>query len=85
MTSSGDQIDYVDVTVEGYGYEQYVDEVTNILHPTVTLTNDPLDTTGSNASLEAIVGGEFIVGNNGGRWRVKEIEYLTLVRNEFSA
>lgn len=84
MTASGDQIDYIDVTVEGYGYEQYVDEITNILHPTVTITNDPSDTTGVNASVEAIVGGEFIVGNNGGRWRVKDIEYLTLVRNEFS-
>jgi len=84
MSPSGDQIASVTMTVEGYGYEQYVDPATEILYPTITVTNAPGDTTGTGAVLEAIVGGEFIVGNNGARWRVEKIEYQTLIRNEFS-
>ena len=83
MTGSGDQIESVNITTEGYGYVQSVDGTFN-LHPTITVTNDPGDTTGASASLEAILGGEEIVGNNGARWRIKDIRYDNLIRNEFA-
>jgi len=83
MTASGDQIDSVNITTEGYGYVQSVDGTFN-LHPTITVTNDASDTTGTGAVLEAILGGEEIVGNNGARWRIKDIGYDNLIRNEFS-
>jgi hypothetical protein len=82
MTSSGDQIASITLPIEGYGYKQSVDPVTRILYPTVTIVNGAGDITGTGAALETIVGGETIVGNNGGRWRVRDIEYLTLIRNE---
>ena len=84
MTAGGDQIDSVNITTEGYGYVQSVDNAFT-LHPTVTVTNDPGDTTGSGMVLEAILGGEEVIGNNGARWRVKDIVYSTLVRNEYSS
>lgn len=84
MTAGGDQIESVTMDVEGYGYNQYVEVNNEVLHPTVTVTNAPSDTTGDDGALEAILGGEFIVGNNGARWRIKDIEYQTLIRNEFS-
>lgn len=84
MTTGGDQIQSVNMTTEGYGYEQSIDN-SYILHPTVTVTNDPSDTTGSGMVLEAVLGGEEIIGNNGGRWRIKDILYSTLVRNEYSS
>jgi hypothetical protein len=83
MTASGDQIDSVNITTEGYGYVQSVDGTFD-LHPTVTLSNDVSDTTGTGAVLEPILGGEEIVGNNGARWRIKDIRYDNLIRNEFS-
>ena len=83
MTGSGDQILSVNITTEGYGYVQSVDGTFN-LHPTVTVTNDAGDTTGAGAVLEAVLGGEEIVGNNGARWRIKDIQYDNLIRNEFA-
>ena len=83
MTASGDQIDSLNITTEGYGYVQSVDGTFN-LHPTITVTNAVGDTTGAGAVLEAILGGEEVVGNNGARWRVKDIRYDNLIRNEFS-
>ena len=83
MTASGDQIQSINMTTEGYGYVQSVDNSFN-LHPTITVTNAVGDTTGQGAVLEAILGGEEIVGNNGARWRVKDIKYDNLIRNEFS-
>lgn len=84
MSVDGDQIESVTMNTEGYGYVQSVD-ISNNLHPTVTVTNDPGDTTGNGAVLEAILGGEEIIGNNGARWRIKDIKYSSLVRNEFSS
>jgi len=84
MSADGDQIESVTMNTEVYGYVQSID-VTNVLHPTITVTNDPGDTTGSGAVLEAILGGEEIIGNNGARWRIKDVKYSSLVRNEFSS
>ena len=81
MTTAGDQVASVTVTAGGYGYEQSVDGTYNS-RPTVTVTNDPGDSTGSGAVIQAIVGGENVVGQNGASYRIKRIEYQTIVRSE---
>ena len=81
MTVSGDQISSVTITEGGYGYIQTVDGSYQV-HPTVTIVNDPADTTGSGAVLQAVLGGENIVGNNGASYRIKKIEYRTQMRSE---
>ena len=81
MTTAGDQLLSVNVTAGGYGYRQYVDATYNS-RPTVTITNDPSDTTGSGAEVQAILGGESIVGSGGASYRIKRIEYQTQVRSE---
>jgi hypothetical protein len=81
MTSSGDQIESITVVNGGYGYRQYVDNTYNP-HPTITIVNDPSDTTGSGAVVQAITGGERILGNGGASYRIKRIEYQTLIRSD---
>ena len=59
MTTAGDQVAGVTLTNGGYGIEQTIDGTYN-LHPTVTFTNDPSDTTGSGVAGYVILGGEKI-------------------------
>ena len=80
MTAAGDQVESVTIVNGGYGYEQSVDN-TYVLHPTITVTNDPADTTGSGAVLQAVLGGERLIGNGGASYRIKKIEYLTEVKS----
>ena len=80
MTAAGDQVASISITNGGYGIEQTVDGTYN-LHPTVTFTNDPADTTGSGASAQVILGGETLSGNAGASYRIKRIEYSTTVRS----
>jgi len=80
MTTAGDQVDSITITNGGYGIEQYVDGSYNI-HPTVTFTNDPGDTTGSGAIAQAVMGGEYLTGNGGASYRIKSIEYQTFIRS----
>ena len=79
MTTAGDQVASVTVTNGGYGIVPYVDGTYN-LRPTVTVTNDPGDTTGSGAEFQVIVGGEKINGNGGASYRIKAINYNTQIR-----
>jgi len=80
MTAAGDQVASIAITNGGYGIEQYVDNSYD-LHPTITFTNDPSDTTGSGAVAQAILGGEVVNGNAGASYRIKSIEYETMVRS----
>ena len=79
MTASGDQVSSITVTAGGYGYEKQL--IGSTLHPTVTFTNDPADTTGSGAVGEVVLGGERLVGT-AASWRIKTIEYDVLVRDD---
>ena len=81
MTTAGDQVDSLTITNGGYGIPQTVDGTYNI-HPTVTFTNGVGDTTGSGAVAQAIMGGEKIDGNAGASYRIKRIEYSTIVRTK---
>ena len=81
MTAAGDQIDSITITNGGYGYEQTVDTSYDI-HPTVTITNDPGDSTGSGAVAQAVLGGEYLLGNGGASYRIKKIEYVVNVRSK---
>lgn len=78
MTVAGDQVSSVTISNGGYGYKQEI--TTNILHPTITFTNDASDTTGSGAVAYAILGGEKIAGSAGASYRIKNIEYQTVVQ-----
>ena len=80
MTPAGDQIASITITNGGYGYEKYVDN-TFAIRPTVDVTNAVGDTTGTGGVVEAIMGGENISGNSA-TYRIKSIEYLTVVRSE---
>ena len=80
MTSAGDQIASITITNGGYGYEKYVDN-TFAIRPTVDVTNAVGDTTGTGGVVEAIMGGENISGGSA-TYRIKSIEYLTVVRSE---
>lgn len=80
MTPSGDQIDSITITNGGYGYKAYIDE-TNNYRPTTTITNDPGDVTGSGAVVQAVLGGEKLNANSGASYRIKRIEYDTLIRS----
>jgi len=80
MTAAGDQIDSLTITNGGYGIIPYVDGSYDY-HPTVTFTNDPSDTTGAGAVAQAIIGGERLVGNGGASYRIKSIEYQTIIRS----
>ena len=81
MTAAGDQISSITINNGGYGYEQYVDTSYDI-HPTITITNDPGDTTGSGATAQAVLGGENLLGNGGASYRIKKIEYAVNVRSK---
>jgi len=81
MTTAGDQISSVTVNNGGYGYSQYVDGFYNT-RPTITINNDPSDTTGTGAVLQAILGGEMLIGNNGARYRIKRVEFDLQLRSE---
>ena len=81
MTTAGDQVESLTITNGGYGIPQTVDGTYNI-HPTVTFTNGSGDTTGSGAVAQAIMGGEKIDGNAGASYRIKRIEYSTIVRTK---
>ncbi|AOO00390.1 hypothetical protein W1160709_090 [Synechococcus phage S-RIM2] len=81
LTAAGDQVASISITNGGYGIPQTVDAGYS-LHPTITFTNDVSDTTGSGASAQAVLGGELAVGNGGGSYRIKSIEYVTLVRSD---
>ena len=79
MTSDGDQVGSLTVTNGGYGYTKQVTAGT--LHPTVTFTNAGIDTTGSGAVAEVILGGEKLVGAGGASWRIESITYDTSIRD----
>ena len=80
MTTAGDQVASITINNGGYGIPQTVDGTYN-LHPTVTFTNASGDTTGANAAAQAVLGGENLVGNGGASYRIKSIEYSTVVRS----
>jgi len=80
MTTAGDQVDSITITTGGYGIKQSVDS-SYVLHPTVTFTNDPSDTTGSGAVVQAILGGENATGNGGASYRIKSISYSSSIRS----
>ena len=80
MTTAGDQVASITINNGGYGIPQTVDGTYN-LHPTITFTNASGDTTGANAAAQAVLGGENIVGNGGASYRIKSIEYSTVVRS----
>ena len=78
MTTAGDQIASVTVTDGGYGYPG---EVTlGVYHPTATVTPAVGDTTGTGAVVQAILGGERILGNAGAAYRIKSVKSTTLIR-----
>ena len=81
MTTAGDQVKDITLTSGGFGIVQSVDGF-YALHPTVTFTPAAGDTTGTGAAAQAILGGEDAVGNSGARYRIKRIEYSTIVRSQ---
>ena len=81
MTTAGDQVESLTITNGGYGIPQTVDGTYNI-HPTVTFTNAGSDSTGAGAVAQAILGGEVITGNGGASYRIKRIEYSTIIRSK---
>ena len=80
MTTAGDQVASLSITNGGYGIPQSVDSSYNY-HPTTTFTNAGGDSTGSGAVVQAILGGENLVGNGGATYRIKSIDYQTIVRS----
>ena len=80
MTGAGDQVASVTITNGGYGIPQTIDGTYN-LHPTITFTNAGSDTTGAGAVGYAILGGEKLGGNGGASYRIKRIDYQTIVRS----
>jgi hypothetical protein len=80
LTGAGDQVASVTITNGGYGITQSVDSGYN-LHPTITFSAASGDTTGSGAAAYAILGGEDILGTGGSRYRIKGIDYQTIIRS----
>ena len=80
MTSAGDQVASLTITNGGYGIPQTIDSG-YALHPTITFSNASGDTTGSGATAYAILGGEDILGTGGARYRIKSVDYQTIVRS----
>ena len=80
MTTAGDQVASLTITNGGYGIPQTIDGTYN-LHPTITFSNAVGDTTGSGAAAYAILGGEDILGTGGARYRIKSVDYQTIVRS----
>jgi hypothetical protein len=81
MTTAGDQVESLTITNGGYGIVQSVDG-TYQTHPTITFANNASDTTGSGATAYAILGGEDVLGTGGARYRIKSIDYQTIVRSQ---
>ena len=81
MSTAGDQISSITITNGGYGIVQSVDAF-YALHPTITFNNAVGDTTGAGAKAQAILGGENAVGNGGATYRIKRIEYSTILRSK---
>ena len=81
MSTAGDQISSITITNGGYGIVQSVDAF-YALHPTITFNNAAGDTTGAGAKAQAILGGENAVGNGGATYRIKRIEYSTILRSK---
>jgi hypothetical protein len=80
MTAAGDQVSSITITNGGYGISQTVDS-SYAVHPTVTFTNDASDTTGSGVVAQAILGGEKVTAAGGTSYRIKSIEYKSIVRS----
>ena len=80
MTTAGDQVASLSITNGGYGIPQSVDSSYNY-NTTTTFTNAGGDSTGSGAVVQAILGGENLVGNGGATYRIKSIDYQTIVRS----
>lgn len=68
-TITADQVTSITIDDGGYGYSS---------PPEITISNGG----GTGAVAEAILGGEKISGQNGASWKIKSIEYLTLIRND---
>lgn len=80
LTTAGDQVASLTITNGGYGIVQSIDSSYNY-HPTTTFTNAGGDSTGSGAVVQAVLGGENLVGNGGATYRIKSIDYQTIVRS----
>lgn len=80
MTAAGDQIESVSIDNGGYGYKANIDPLGNY-HPTVDVVNAVGDTSGSGGVVQAVLGGENILGNSGASYRIKRIEYVTQIRS----
>ena len=78
MTTASDQVSSLNITNKGYGYTQSI--TAGVLSPTITFTPAAGDTTGSGAVAYAILGGEKINGNAGASYRIKSVEYQTVVQ-----
>jgi hypothetical protein len=78
MTTASDQVSSLNITNGGYGYSQSI--TAGVLSPTITFTPAVGDTTGSGAEAYAILGGEKLVGNAGASYRIKSIQYQTVVQ-----
>lgn len=68
-TLTADQVTNISIGIGGYGYTS---------PPTITFTGG----TGTGVVGQAILGGEKLSGINGASWRIKEINYLTRIRND---
>ena len=78
MTTASDQVSSLNITNKGYGYTQSI--TAGVLSPTITFTPAAGDTTGSGAVAYAILGGEKINGNAGASYRIKSVQYQTVVQ-----
>jgi hypothetical protein len=68
-----DQLTSTTVVDGGYGYDPENP-------PVITVVPDPLDTTGTGAVVQAILGGENITGNvSGASYKIKDIQYQTIL------
>lgn len=81
MTVSGDQISSISIVNGGYGLNGYVDNLGEY-KPEVTVTNNVSDTTGYGAIVQAVLGGENILGNGGASYRIKRVEYATEIQSQ---
>lgn len=77
MTSAGDQVESLTITNAGFGMEANIDG-TYTYHPTVTFSGGTPDTA---AVVQAVLGGEKLGGNGGASYRIKRIDYKTIVRS----
>jgi len=66
---TADQVTSVNMNIGGYGYTS---------PPSISFSGG----TGSGVVAQAILGGEKLSGTNGASWRIKSIEYLTILRDD---